>query len=94
MLGAKNFKELMEKHEYSERESGDENNTAENISITNKPVFAIPALPKHFSEKSMMGSPIAGSKGVCSESKSNIENSCFYPERKSRPQLLNSKKRE
>ncbi|KAF1770336.1 hypothetical protein GCK72_002154 [Caenorhabditis remanei] len=63
MLGAKTFKELLEKHEYSERESGDENNTAENISITNKPVFAIPALPKHFREKSMMGSPIAGSKG-------------------------------
>ncbi|EFP12743.1 CRE-HCP-4 protein [Caenorhabditis remanei] len=63
MLGAKTFKELMEKHEYSERESDDENDTAENITITNKPVFAIPALPKHLSEKSMMGSPVAGTKG-------------------------------
>lgn len=63
LLGAKNFKELLDKHEYSELESDDENYPAGNKNIMNKPVFAIPALPRHLTEKSMMGSPVAGTKG-------------------------------
>ncbi|EGT52623.1 CBN-HCP-4 protein [Caenorhabditis brenneri] len=62
-FGAKNFMELLNKHEYSERESDDEENATVEMDVRNVEVFAIPALPKHLSEKSMFGSPVSGSKG-------------------------------
>ncbi|CAI2304233.1 unnamed protein product [Caenorhabditis sp. 36 PRJEB53466] len=66
-FGAKNFDELMNLSEYSERESDDENEE-KNEKTTEKSqkktnAFAIPSLPKHLSEKSMLSSPNTATKG-------------------------------
>ncbi|CCD67794.1 HoloCentric chromosome binding Protein [Caenorhabditis elegans] len=79
MYGAKTFKELIACREYSECESDSENTVNQNVRSAS--VFAIPALPKHISEKSMMGSPIANSRGSgkaglsCSTPKSSSDTS-------------------
>uniref|UniRef100_A0A1I7TKD5 DUF2040 domain-containing protein n=1 Tax=Caenorhabditis tropicalis TaxID=1561998 RepID=A0A1I7TKD5_9PELO len=64
MYGAKDFDELLEKHEYSERESDEEDVTIVAEGHRNIEVFAIPSLPKHLvSDKSMFKSPAVGAKG-------------------------------
>ncbi|CAO4361492.1 unnamed protein product [Caenorhabditis nigoni] len=63
--GAKGFEEMLALPQYSsERESDEDDHNEENQKAPEiPPIFAVPSLPKHMNEKSMMGSPVAGSRG-------------------------------
>ncbi|UMM12626.1 hypothetical protein L5515_001308 [Caenorhabditis briggsae] len=62
--GAKGFEDMLALPQYSsERESDEDDHNEENQKAPEIPIFAIPSLPKHMNEKSMLGSPVAGSRG-------------------------------